>query len=369
MFTQKESQYTAQLAVARLVPVGLARRAPDGQQRSAHLRDAGDRSDQPERASADLPVERHPRPVAGGGARGGRQGRHHLQLDLHELLARRDGVERLVAQPDRSAHRGRERAHRARRSSSARVRVRHERVRRRTTGRGGRRASARFDEPPLPPPTDIDAAHRISAALDGRPLDAPRHRRLRADRDDGAARDGGRSARNDPAADLRGQPPDDRGRHGRGSRRRSSCRSTRSTTRARRRISSTGSCVAASKSIAPNAAFEADGKTYAAGTFVIPMTQVFARYAKDLLEKQTYPEVRRSAERTRRTALRRHRVVARHAVRRRRRRSSRTPLPASLKMTRVDEPAGDAWPARAAAVRDSRFDYKAPTRRSRSTVC
>src|SRR5579871_2380815 len=39
--------------------------------------------------------------------------------------------------------------------------------------------------------------------------------------------------------------------------------------------------------------FEADGKKYGAGTFVIPMTQVFARYAKDMLEKQTYPEVRR----------------------------------------------------------------------------
>jgi Zinc carboxypeptidase len=43
-----------------------------------------------------------------------------------------------------------------------------------------------------------------------------------------------------------------------------------------------------------DAPFEAEGKTYAAGTFVIPMTQVFARYAKDMLEKQTYPEVRRS---------------------------------------------------------------------------
>jgi len=42
------------------------------------------------------------------------------------------------------------------------------------------------------------------------------------------------------------------------------------------------------------AEFEADGKKYPAGTFVIPMNQVFARYAKDLLEKQTYPEVRRS---------------------------------------------------------------------------
>jgi Zinc carboxypeptidase len=42
-----------------------------------------------------------------------------------------------------------------------------------------------------------------------------------------------------------------------------------------------------------SAEFEADGTKYAAGTFVVPMTQVFARYAKDILEKQTYPEVRR----------------------------------------------------------------------------
>jgi len=40
--------------------------------------------------------------------------------------------------------------------------------------------------------------------------------------------------------------------------------------------------------------FKQDEKTYSAGTFVIPFNQVFARYAKDLLEKQTYPEVRRS---------------------------------------------------------------------------
>jgi hypothetical protein len=42
------------------------------------------------------------------------------------------------------------------------------------------------------------------------------------------------------------------------------------------------------------AAFELDDKPYAAGTLVIPMTQVFARYAKDLLEPQRYPEVRRA---------------------------------------------------------------------------
>ena len=43
-----------------------------------------------------------------------------------------------------------------------------------------------------------------------------------------------------------------------------------------------------------DAAFDADGQKHPAGTFVIPMAQVFARYAKDILEKQTYPEVRRS---------------------------------------------------------------------------
>jgi hypothetical protein len=40
--------------------------------------------------------------------------------------------------------------------------------------------------------------------------------------------------------------------------------------------------------------FKQDGETYAAGTYVIPFDQVFGRYAKDLLEKQTYPEVRRA---------------------------------------------------------------------------
>ena len=41
-----------------------------------------------------------------------------------------------------------------------------------------------------------------------------------------------------------------------------------------------------------DAPFEVDGHRYEAGSFVIPMTQVFARYAKDLLEAQTYPDVR-----------------------------------------------------------------------------
>jgi hypothetical protein len=42
--------------------------------------------------------------------------------------------------------------------------------------------------------------------------------------------------------------------------------------------------------------FSQDGKPYPAGTFVVPFNQVFGRYAKDMLERQTYPEVRRSPQ-------------------------------------------------------------------------
>jgi hypothetical protein len=45
-----------------------------------------------------------------------------------------------------------------------------------------------------------------------------------------------------------------------------------------------------------DSAFAVDGTRYAEGTFVMPMTQVFARYARDLLEKQTYPEARRGQD-------------------------------------------------------------------------
>jgi hypothetical protein len=39
--------------------------------------------------------------------------------------------------------------------------------------------------------------------------------------------------------------------------------------------------------------FESERRRYVAGTYVIPLAQVFGRYAKDLLEPQVYPEVRR----------------------------------------------------------------------------
>jgi len=42
--------------------------------------------------------------------------------------------------------------------------------------------------------------------------------------------------------------------------------------------------------------FTADGEDYDAGTYVIRLGQVFGRYAKEMLEAQTYPEVRRTPD-------------------------------------------------------------------------
>lgn len=48
------------------------------------------------------------------------------------------------------------------------------------------------------------------------------------------------------------------------------------------------------KVVRAGAEFEIEGAKHPAGTYVIPMDQVFGRYAKDMLEKQSYPEVRRA---------------------------------------------------------------------------
>ena len=97
-----------------------------------------------------------------------------------------------------------------------------------------------------------------------------------------------------------------------------SCPSNGSMMSARSRASWRSWSLAASKFNEPMRRSRSRAGGYAAGTFVIPMTQVFARYAKDLLEAQTYPEVRRGGPTTPvGAALRRDRVVARAALRRR----------------------------------------------------
>ena len=83
--------------------------------------------------------------------------------------------------------------------------------------------------------------------------------------------------------------------------------------------------------------FEADGQRYGPGTFVIPMAQIFGRYAKDLLERQTYPEIRRSPNEPPEqpydvTAWSLGMLFGVEVT------FVRTPPPASLKMTRITGP-------------------------------
>jgi hypothetical protein len=186
--------------------------------------------------------------------------------------------------------RGRERARGGADRAAARVPAGQRRASREADGgEGGDAASSS--------PTRLAAAdrhqlaHGISAPLDGRPLDPPRHRRLRTDRDDGAAGDGGGSPRDDHAADLRGQQETiATGKKGNPS---AILVPVEGQQDAREAAHWSIAADGGVEIYRANAAFEAEGKKYAAGTYVIPMSQVFARYAKDMLETQTYPEVRR----------------------------------------------------------------------------
>ena len=325
MFTQKESQLIAELLWHDWFPAVWLDEHQMGSSRRADLRDAGHRPDQPERAPADLPLERHPRPGAGGGARGRRQGRHHLQLDLHQLLAGRDGLERLVAQPDRPADRGGQRPRRgARSSSSARQLGRPRRPpttrrRRDAAGRAGRmrRQPAPRDITPRTeyPRPWLGGRWTLRDIVDYELIATMGLLEAAADQREALLRQIYEVNRVTVEAGRKGEPA-------------AILIPVSQQHDPRARPASSRSCSMGGVEVSrADAAFDADGKSYPAGTFVVPMTQVFARYAKDLLEKQTYPEVRRTPTLAARAAVRRHRVVARHADGRRRgvRRRSRSP--------------------------------------------
>ena len=106
------------------------------------------------------------RASAGGRTGSRRQGRNHLQRNLHEFLGRRDGVGRMVAQRSRPAHRGGQRTYRHPRGQQKRDPP---------TGRRDKSAAAapgsgrvfRPGHRPLPPPPDITPRTRVSSTLDG----------------------------------------------------------------------------------------------------------------------------------------------------------------------------------------------------------
>ena len=189
--------------VARVVPLHLAGRASAGQRRSAHLHHAGHRPDQSQRGSADLPAERRvtasrrprrskpkarpassstpPTPTSGRARWRGPDGGTTRSGMLTEVASARIATPVVQLKADPSA------------GGPAAAPA--------TGGRGaatGPRAAPTISKPSAAAPSNVPtircprratpAAHRISAPLAGRPLDPARHRGLRTDRHQRAAR-------------------------------------------------------------------------------------------------------------------------------------------------------------------------------------
>ena len=93
----------------------------------------------------------------------------------------------------------------------------------------------------------------------------------------------------------------------------------------------------------------------------IPMAQVFARYAKDMLETQTYPEVRRAPNVAARAALRRHAPGRSACCSASTTSSCKTPLAAGVQLTKLDRrPQLSPASVDGQRARASSFDYRGP---------
>ena len=105
-------------------------------------------------------------------------------------------------------------------------------------------------------------------------------------------------------------------------------------------------------------AFEADGIRYGAGTFVVPMAQVFARYARDILERRPIPKsgARRMRRPSRPTTSRAWSLGmlmgVEHVV-------VKSPLPATVAMEKLGAAPTVAGKVEGSGTRFS-FDYRGP---------
>jgi hypothetical protein len=104
--------------------------------------------------------------------------------------------------------------------------------------------------------------------------------------------------------------------------------------------------------------FTLDGRSHGAGTFLIPMAQVFGRYARDLLEPQVYPAIRHGPG----APIEEPYDVSAWSLGMQfgvRTIFARDPLPASVVMTRVTGRPPVKWSVTGTAPRYS-FDYTGP---------
>ena len=278
MFTQVESRLTTEHLYDRWRPqivhdvhqMGIAERAPV---RAALRRSLGaQRGPRPHRRR-----ERPRLPRRGAAHHRGPEGRGDPR-DLRRVVARA----RLSPHPRRGAHpdRGRVRAH----GHAGRGPVRGARARHRLRPAG--------------------AVVELPRPLAGRDLAPARHRGLPGRREPRHRRPRRGPPRALAAHDVRGEP----------ARRRGASSPTRSWSPAEQKDPLAAAALlsvlrtGAVEVHRARSSFEAGGRKYAKGSHVVLMQQPFSGFAKSLLERQRYPDIRPVAGRAAAAAVRRHRA-------------------------------------------------------------